>query len=355
MLGRRRACALLLGLAVSVASTSGFAQSHEDRATALALFAQGRELVTASNYGAAAIKFEAASKLLHTFGILLNLADCYEKLGRTASAWFTWRKARSVARAARREDDEARAIEHERLLEPKLAYLTLSVATPAPDALQLFRNGVLVPEAAWNGPLAVDAGAHQVVAKAPGFAAVELEVTIRDGERQSLTVPSLKPESALGRTPDGARAGLTPVAPRRLAVRGPASMEAAAPRSEMPAKDRVSSAWVGWSAAGTGVVATVVGALMWRGGQSKIDGAIEQARSAIVLEDRAAYDAAAGRLASGKAQRTAGGIVAGAGLVLGAGGAVLILVNTRARNERTARLGAWCLPGGLGVTWTARF
>src|SRR3954471_6278553 len=102
---------VLVPLVVALCAGGAAGQNNEDKALALSLFAQGRELIAHGDYQSAATKFEGASNLLRTYGILINLAECYEKLGRTASAWSVWLEARSVAHAARKVEDEQRAAE----------------------------------------------------------------------------------------------------------------------------------------------------------------------------------------------------------------------------------------------------
>jgi len=96
----KRPLALILVLTCS-AGAAGVASpafgQGEDRALALDLFEEGRGLLKKGDYLAALTKFEAAGHVMRTFGILLNVAECQEKLGRTASAWATWREARAVA------------------------------------------------------------------------------------------------------------------------------------------------------------------------------------------------------------------------------------------------------------------
>jgi hypothetical protein len=66
------ALALPLALAATVSATA-HAQA-DDRALALDLFGQGRTLLAAHDYAAALAKFDAAGKVMRTFGILINIA-----------------------------------------------------------------------------------------------------------------------------------------------------------------------------------------------------------------------------------------------------------------------------------------
>ena len=77
-------------------------------------------------------KLEAASKLYSGAGVLLNLGDCYEHLGRTASAWNEFGEAASTAERAGRPTDMAEALHRQRLVEPRLCRLAVSVSSRAP-------------------------------------------------------------------------------------------------------------------------------------------------------------------------------------------------------------------------------
>src|SRR5262245_65102433 len=102
-----------------------------DKTTAEALFAEGRRLMAAGKYARACPKLEASQKLDPGVGTLLNLADCYEKNGQTASAWAQFVEAASEARrlgdARREQAANARAD----ALEPRLGRLTIAVGQDA--------------------------------------------------------------------------------------------------------------------------------------------------------------------------------------------------------------------------------
>ena len=68
-----------------------------DELAARALFEEGRALRGARRTEDACQKFEASSKRFTSAGVVFNLGDCYEKLGRTASAWTAFRDAASLA------------------------------------------------------------------------------------------------------------------------------------------------------------------------------------------------------------------------------------------------------------------
>jgi hypothetical protein len=301
------------------------ARGEDDKSVALALFEQGRSLIASGEYEKAAVKFEGAAKILHTFGILFNLASCYEKLGRTASAWSTWREAGSVARAARKGDDEARAAEHERALAPTLSQLTVVVPAAAqlPD-LEVARNGAPVPRAAWDTPLPVDPGEQTVEVRASGHRVRHLAIVVQpNGDKKTLTLEPLEP--------DPSAAPITPAPQGPDTVAAPAAAPPDAPKSS-------SRPVVGWVTAGVGAGVAIAGVVVWRLGQGKMDDAVSQANGAIASNDRAAYQAASDDHSSGEARRTVGFVLLGVGGAAAITGAALALTAPKVREPGSAVL-----------------
>src|SRR3954452_11357283 len=83
--------------------------SSADKAAAEGLFSDARRLMAAGNFREACPKLEASQRLDPPGGPVLNLADCYEQSGRTASAWMEFREAASAAREIGSADREAEA------------------------------------------------------------------------------------------------------------------------------------------------------------------------------------------------------------------------------------------------------
>jgi hypothetical protein len=159
-------------------------------------------------YSDACSKFEASQSLEAGLGTLLNLADCYEKVGRTASAWAEFLRAAALARRSDQPDREEIARERARLLEPLLTRLAIQVPREAAvSGLVVKRGEVEVEQAAWGSPIPVDPGKYVVTASAPGrlpqefkveLAApgetVQLQLTLL--EEAPVAAPKLEPEPA---------------------------------------------------------------------------------------------------------------------------------------------------------------
>jgi hypothetical protein len=217
--------------ALFVGESAAHAQSAQDQATARALFNEARQLMKAGRYADACPKLESASRMYEGSGLLLNLGDCYEHLGRTASAWTEFGAAVAAAERARRGNDYAEAQRRQAAVEPKLARLVVRVAHPSPG-LVVKRDGSELARGAWGEAIPVDPGEHSVSAEAADRVAWSGTVSVNEpGKTVTLDVPELAPSAAHASagvagasvvptgaesvTPGPAEAGFRDVAPAR--------------------------------------------------------------------------------------------------------------------------------------------
>lgn len=169
------------------------AQPSHDPLAAEALFNEARELMKKDDFAHACPKFEASERLDPGIGTLLNLGDCLEKAGKTASAWLRFREAASAALSAGQDSREGIARERAAALEPKLCKLLLRV--PATAELTIERDGAIVDPAAWGLAVPLDPGVHTLRASAPGKIAWSTELVITPsmdgsgGERVAVIPP----------------------------------------------------------------------------------------------------------------------------------------------------------------------
>jgi hypothetical protein len=167
------------------------ADEETKRVLAEGLFQEGLALSASGNVEAACTKFSESARLDTAPGTLLNLAQCYEKLKRLASAWTRYRELESVASARgqtdRTEYARAKVIE----LGTKLSYLTIRVTHPE-NGLVVSRDDVVIGRSGWSTAIPVDPGSHVLQAEAPGYIPWTSTFTIEKRET-SIQVPALLP------------------------------------------------------------------------------------------------------------------------------------------------------------------
>ena len=175
------------------------------------MFRRGVALMDDQQYEQACAAFEGTMDLEAGLGTMLRLADCYDQLGRTASAWALFRDAQSLA--TKLEDDlrEQIATARARELGARLSLVRLEV----PDGTniqELTLAGARIPRAMWHASVPVDPGSHAVTATAPGYRSWESRVEVPEGPHsQRLSIPTLTPlastpakGSAIGANSDNA-------------------------------------------------------------------------------------------------------------------------------------------------------
>jgi hypothetical protein len=140
-------------------------------------------------------------------GAALNLADCYEENGQTASAWARYLDAAPLSHRAGQAERERYARAHAAALEPKLSRLTVVVPS-APSGLSVTRDGVAIDAATWGTAVPVDPGAHVVEARAPGMPAWSMAVKVGVGDgKVRVEVPVLTDARSTSPPPLGVQAG----------------------------------------------------------------------------------------------------------------------------------------------------
>jgi hypothetical protein len=161
-----RALATLATVLVTIVPRVALA---DDLGTAKQLFAEGKTLMASGKVAEACPKLEQAAALSQTPGVRLNLADCWLKLGRTASAWAMYHEARVLAERAGNDAAADEAKKASAAIEPTLSKMTLNVSEDVAAAgIELTRDGEPVVRAEWGKAVAVDPGEHEIAARAPG-------------------------------------------------------------------------------------------------------------------------------------------------------------------------------------------
>lgn len=188
-MARRKVAWLAPLVVLSLAGSPAWAQ---DSATAQVLFEQGRALMTEGKFAEACEKFAESERLGPSSGTMLNLGECYAKLGKTASAWAAFKEAMPLAHAANQADREKYARDHVAQLEAGLVKLTINATTVASTpGLVVKRDGAPLGKAAWGIAIPVDPGPHVIEASAPKKQAWKTTVEIGTEPNKEVVIPAL--------------------------------------------------------------------------------------------------------------------------------------------------------------------
>src|SRR5258705_7891007 len=167
-------------------------QAARDPAGAEKLFAEARKLLDAGKYAEACQRLADSQKLDPGVGTLLTLAQCYEKMGRTATAWATYHEAAAAARANGQADREKKAARAADTLEPNLPKLTVTVPDSAVEkGVEVKRNGAPVPKSLWGVSEPVDPGEYVIEARATGRKPWSTRVKAEPGRATAVILPPL--------------------------------------------------------------------------------------------------------------------------------------------------------------------
>ncbi len=257
----------------------GEPQRFEDLAAADALFVDGKRLSETQQFAEACARFQASMALSPRLGVALNLADCYEQLGRTASAWVAFGEAAALARRLADEREDF-ALKRQRALAPRLSRLRIALSTAPVEGLVVVRDGARVAPVAYGVEVPVDPGPHVVNVTAPGRRPWSAEVAVSgEGEVVAVEVPELE------------RATASPIvpAPAPVAVASPA---ASAPE---PGRRRITPAmWIALGAGAAGVTAGAAFGLaarsLWQQARPDCDASDHCSDAASALVDRSRRD-----------------------------------------------------------------
>jgi hypothetical protein len=160
-------------------------------AKAQAAFDEGRALMQKGRTREACSRLEESQQLDPGLGTMLNLADCYERLGRFASAHALFAQVAAESRATegqqqREEVARARAV----ALETRVSQLIIEVPADAGPELHVERDGTALDRGEWNVLSPIDPGVHRVRAWGPGVGDWSTEVRVGDdGELHEVAIP----------------------------------------------------------------------------------------------------------------------------------------------------------------------
>jgi hypothetical protein len=183
-------------LATSPAAAADPPAAASTKDQVLGLYNQGKELLDAGKTAEACQAFESAKRLDFTaINLILRLGDCYERLGRTASAYSQYQQAASLAAAAK---DARRSTAEERVaaVEPHLARLSVALA-PGAAGVTVSRNGEVLAGDKLGTPAPVDPGRYTFEAIATGKKSWITAREIAPGSTVIVEVPALEPIASI--------------------------------------------------------------------------------------------------------------------------------------------------------------
>jgi hypothetical protein len=310
------------------------------------LFSEARKLVQDGNYPLACGKFEESLKLNVGIGTQFNLADCWEHVGRTASARSLFLGAAASSHALGQAEREQVAKARADALEPRLLRLVIDVR--ATDAeLVIRRNQVPVERDSWSTAAAVDPGVYLIEASAPGKKAWSARVTVpaTATESVSVTVPPLEDATVLCEPKSAS--SYAPTETKPLTTQRP---EAPTPLADEPPARSARRTGYALSLAGLGIAAFGVGTVLAIEFQSKNDDAKVICPSSVGCS-ASDIDDHSGLVSDAKTFRTwsfVGFGVGGAALV----GAAILYFAPSSSGERASSFTAAPFVAGDG-TWGA--
>ncbi len=195
-----RCLAFVLALGVFGLAADAHADPSEGGAAAAeSLFQEARKLMDAKRYGEACPKLVASHKLAPAVGTLLNLADCYERDGKLASAWARFHEAIALAQRLGRADREKTAKERADKLEPRLIKLTI---TAQQRDLDVSLDGNALDSSVLGTAIPVDPGKHAIEAKAKGKKPFSTTLDVSERSKApSVEIPALEVDPEADKTP----------------------------------------------------------------------------------------------------------------------------------------------------------
>jgi hypothetical protein len=180
---------VLLASAALFVATPLFAEqpATSDVGEARRLFDEATALERQSAWREASVKLDAALAIKETPGLHFHRAHCAEQLGELVVAARHYARSEALIRAGAKAPDveELLAAARARVL-AKVPRLVLTLPSDVSGAT-LEIDGVVVSDEPGT-PVYLDPGRHRIVARAPGRRDFEMEVTLVEGQTQTLEV-----------------------------------------------------------------------------------------------------------------------------------------------------------------------
>lgn len=189
----------VVAVALALASSAGIASAQPagpfdpsqlptNVSAAEQAFAEGRVLLEQGKFAEACAQFETSLRLdADAAGTLLNLGLCHQRLGQTATALAWFRKAQFRAAETSMTDYEQAAKTNTLTLAAIVPTLRVEVTPQTPAGSPVFLDDQRVADVDL-GRLELDPGTHVVELRIAGAPVERHELTVHDGDKQTLTL-----------------------------------------------------------------------------------------------------------------------------------------------------------------------
>ncbi len=330
--------------AALIAGTALGQTSASDKASAEALFDQGVRLMKQNGFSDACPKLEESERIDPAVGTLLYLGECYERVGKTASAWATFREAASLANNSNQADRARVAGSRAQDIEPKLSRLSVELA---PDVARITgvvvkRSGQRLEPSLFGTPLPVDPGEYRIEVSAPGYETWTTPIKVESGGASaSVRVP------ALVKSTEPVAPGATPAAAGGSGTAKPIPLPPLLPADANLTTQQTLGIVVG----GIGVIGLGLGSYFGIRAISKNSEAEQQCPNAGLCNN----DRGLSLTDQARKQASASNIAFAAGGVFVATGAVLYLTGGRTSSSERLSLVPLLAPGAAAASISGRF
>jgi hypothetical protein len=292
-------------------------------------------------FGEACARFEQSLRVEAGTGTKFNLADCWERIGRTASAQALFTGVAADAEVSGQADRARVARQRAGALEPRISRLAIDVEGAAPK-LSVRLNRVIVEDTKWGAAVPVDPGSYQIEARAPGRSTWAKSVEVpANGAFVSVTVPELLPANQEKEEKVAPAKPLEPASKLGHPVTSPLrTAESTAPASRPSALARGTAIGLGVLGAGGLALGTVsLFKYRWKDADAR---AICEGESACTRSDVARHDRIVDEARSARTWMFVGFGAGSAALA----GAALVYFTSGSSEARRPSVGALVLPDG---------
>jgi hypothetical protein len=203
------------------AREAGAQVSDAERAGARELFKEGDQLQRAGHFAEALDKFQRAQQVFAAPTNVLRIAECDAALGRLVESAEAYREVLRSPLPAGSPPAFQAAVDQAKAelaqVEPRVPRLVVQVQPASVQSPQMQIDGQNVSGALLGEPISLDAGSHKIAVLAPGYAATEQQVDLKEHDSKTIALtlnPSPEATAPTSATPPPPPVvGATPPAP----------------------------------------------------------------------------------------------------------------------------------------------